>query len=662
MASRIRAGLKGDCPEQLVMEDKRNHSPIHIAFIGLLLLLIAEWPASSARADWGEAGAQVGCNKETMSFEVLPFDRSSDDPPEGISLKHGFKEVISGHLSITCKLGTHTLNAEIEVYPPAARGACMGSGFVRARSISVSGVELLPDGPAFNWTCLGGDASLVRILVTISSNDLVIERCYADDGTSAIEQTHKAHCDSKELKIDDLASKQASLVHSLADAKTQAALAPSNLPADNDLAAVLGPSDGGQHSIPICAHLGFISAFIRTDNSIVGDKATIPHGRIAGTIGDRVHIHAANPQVCNSASEPICKSTTYLIPGDLVDVGFICGQWTYIRYPPKTNASQPVYGWVETNRLYAVDSLITPHPNLWAASQHAIVRNSPLALAVADDDLPTVDRLTSLDATHPSLENVSALQTAISAQNLRVVTLLAPRTNIKKSCGALIDNAVFATQSILDVLTRAGLDFTCDKNALIRVSGADRISDLNFRLSTWGVWAPMRELPGRVQQLISSGIPVDWPEPAGKTALLATIQPNNVDVARVLLKAGADPNISSTDAPSGATALQQAISNYGNYLDPTMVQLLLDGGADPNHRTEGNYHYDKDSMWNDTLAGVTPLNMTAEAGYLTLTKILLDHGADPRIARSDGVLPAGIARQNGHPEVAALIEDYLRRK
>jgi hypothetical protein len=632
-----------------------------MALMVALLLLIAEWPASSARADWGEAGAQVGCNKVTMSFEVLPYDRSSDDPPEGIPLKHGFKEVISGHPSITCKLGTHTLDAEIEVYPPAGRGACMGAGFVRARSISVSGVELLPDAPAFNWTCLGGNASLVKIRITIASNDLVVERCYADDGTSAIEQTHKAHCDSKELKIDDLAAKQAALVHSLADAKTQASLAPSNLPADNDLATVLGPSDGGEHPIPICAHLGFITSFIRTDNSIVGDKATTPHGRIAGTIGDRIHIHTANPQVCDSASEPLCKSTAYLIPGDLVDVGFICGQWTYIRYPPRTNASQPVYGWVETNRLYAVDSLISPHPHLWAASQHAIVHNDPLALAVADDDLPRVEKLTSLDAAHPSLENVWALQTAISAQNLRIVSLLAPRTNIKKSCGALIDNAVFATQSILDVLTRAGLDLTCDKNVLILVSGADRIIDLDFRLSTWGVWAPMRELPGRVQQLISSGIPVDWAELAGKTALLATIQPNNVDVARVLLKAGADANISSTDSPYGATALQQAISSYGNFLDPTMMQLLLDGGADPNHRTEGKYHYDKDSMWNDTLAGVTPLDMTAEAGYLTLTKILLEHGADPRIARSDGVLPDDIARQNGHPEVAAIIEDYLNR-
>jgi ankyrin repeat protein len=58
------------------------------------------------------------------------------------------------------------------------------------------------------------------------------------------------------------------------------------------------------------------------------------------------------------------------------------------------------------------------------------------------------------------------------------------------------------------------------------------------------------------------------------------------------------------------------------------------------------------------LAGVTALHVAAENGYLSICKLLLEHGADSHLPRSDGVLPADIARDNAHKEVAALIDSY----
>lgn len=81
------------------------------------------------------------------------------------------------------------------------------------------------------------------------------------------------------------------------------------------------------------------------------------------------------------------------------------------------------------------------------------------------------------------------------------------------------------------------------------------------------------------------------------------------------------------------------------------------------YKTVGEYYNGEGALPGaiNTLGGVTALHIAAENGYLALTRLLLEHGADPHLARSDGVLPADIARQNVHPAVTALIEEYFDR-
>jgi hypothetical protein len=53
------------------------------------------------------------------------------------------------------------------------------------------------------------------------------------------------------------------------------------------------------------------------------------------------------------------------------------------------------------------------------------------------------------------------------------------------------------------------------------------------------------------------------------------------------------------------------------------------------------------------------VTLAADAGELALVKTLLTHGADASIPRSDGALPADIARNEHHLAVATLIDQYM---
>lgn len=53
--------------------------------------------------------------------------------------------------------------------------------------------------------------------------------------------------------------------------------------------------------------------------------------------------------------------------------------------------------------------------------------------------------------------------------------------------------------------------------------------------------------------------------------------------------------------------------------------------------------------------GETALSIAAEKGYLTVVRLLLQHGADPALPRGDGLLPAVVAKENGFSAIHDLI-------
>jgi len=71
------------------------------------------------------------------------------------------------------------------------------------------------------------------------------------------------------------------------------------------------------------------------------------------------------------------------------------------------------------------------------------------------------------------------------------------------------------------------------------------------------------------------------------------------------------------------------------------VRMLLEHGAPVNARQHG---------------GWAPIHSAAQNGDRPTVELLLQHGADPRASNDQGKTPAMVAREQGHDEVAGLLE------
>ena len=78
---------------------------------------------------------------------------------------------------------------------------------------------------------------------------------------------------------------------------------------------------------------------------------------------------------------------------------------------------------------------------------------------------------------------------------------------------------------------------------------------------------------------------------------------------------------------------------------PETVTLLLQNKAEPN-LADGEEHY-------------TTLMYAAAEGHFEVVKALLDNGADPTLKDIDGDDAVTFALNNGHKEVADLIQSFI---
>jgi len=155
-----------------------------------------------------------------------------------------------------------------------------------------------------------------------------------------------------------------------------------------------------------------------------------------------------------------------------------------------------------------------------------------------------------------------------------------------------------------------------------------------------------------VKVLVEAGADVNERSEFGWTALLVATQNRYYQIGLYLLDHGADPNIANE---GGWTPLYIATDNRniegGDYptRKPDMdhldyIKRLLAAKANPNLRmhssTETRTIFTHQWLQEE---GATPFLRAAQSGDLVLLKLLLEHGADPKINTDDGVTPLMVA-------------------
>ena len=174
-----------------------------------------------------------------------------------------------------------------------------------------------------------------------------------------------------------------------------------------------------------------------------------------------------------------------------------------------------------------------------------------------------------------------------------------------------------------------------------------------------------------VRTLLTAGVAVDAVDGQGRTALLLAVQEDRVEVARVLLDAGASPNVQAAneDTPwllagaSGRTAILAAMIAHapdvsirnrfgGNALIPACeqghvetVELLLKTPIEVDHINRLG--------WTCLLEVV----LLGDGGkrHQEVVRMVLSAGADPNLADGQGVTPLAHAVARGQTEIAAII-------
>ena len=218
--------------------------------------------------------------------------------------------------------------------------------------------------------------------------------------------------------------------------------------------------------------------------------------------------------------------------------------------------------------------------------------------------------------------------------------------------------------------TKKTEDVVAAADAAAAESSFGRVTDTDGGGLTALVFAARQDCLDCAKHLLDAGANVNQATHYGWTPLLTAIQNRHYKMAAFLLEHGANPNIANN---GGWTPLYLATDNRniegGDYpirkadMDHLeMIQLLLDKGANVNARicgsqsTPGNCVGDStETRTNFTMQwlyedGATAFLRAAQSGDVTLMKLLLARGADPKIKTSYNVTALSVAAGIGWVE------------
>jgi ankyrin repeat protein len=159
-----------------------------------------------------------------------------------------------------------------------------------------------------------------------------------------------------------------------------------------------------------------------------------------------------------------------------------------------------------------------------------------------------------------------------------------------------------------------------------------------------------------VEALLKAGADANSFQAEGQTALMTAARAGSVGAVKALLDHGAEVN--SKESWRGQTALMWATAEN----HPAVVQVLVDRGADVNAVSSvfdfsGMKTKPGDVPMRFPRGGFSALLFAARGGFTECARILLDHGADIKLADPDHTSALVLAIINGHFDTAAFLLD-----
>jgi len=307
---------------------------------------------------------------------------------------------------------------------------------------------------------------------------------------------------------------------------------------------------------------------------------------------------------------------------------------------PEADGSTPLLWAAYHSHPEMVTALLEAGADPNAANRFGI---TPLMQASRYGDEPVIRALldggAKLDIEHP--EGVTPLMAAARAGSVPAVKLLLERGSDPNAVEsqwnqtALMWAAAEGHVDVVGVLLEAG----ADPNMQARVTELTRRStrtDFPTGGFTALMWAARNGDEAVVRRLIEGGANINMTNGDGATAMMLAIINDRFDFAAKLLELGADPNdgslyraVEMRDATTDwlakdGTRLRSDHPNELTALD--LIRVLLEAGADPNKPYVGQMH--STSMCCDTFENGSPFFRAAIAADVAALELLIEHGAD----------------------------------
>lgn len=153
----------------------------------------------------------------------------------------------------------------------------------------------------------------------------------------------------------------------------------------------------------------------------------------------------------------------------------------------------------------------------------------------------------------------------------------------------------------------------------------------------------------------------------GKTSLYISIEKNRIDIAHMLIAAGADVNLPSLEkvtpliaaSYAGSLPFVDLLLKQGAKHEPTdrLHKSALVYAAGMGHNAVTERLLEAGAPINQTpVDGLTPLMWAAGQGHVETVKLLLAKGANKKLQDERGLTALDMAQEAKHPETAALLQ------